>query len=35
VLTRGLITRQDAFRVALINAFAPFLHRAAYSAERS
>ena len=30
VLTRGLITRQDAFRVALINAFAPFLHRAAY-----
>ena len=34
VLTHGLITRQDAFRVALINAFAPFLHRAAYSAER-
>jgi inosine/xanthosine triphosphatase len=33
VLTRGLITRQDAFRVALINAFAPFLHRAAYSGE--
>ena len=33
VLTRGLITRQDAFRVALINAFAPFLTRAAYPPE--
>jgi inosine/xanthosine triphosphatase len=34
VLTGGLITRQDAFRVALINAFAPFLNRAAYPLER-
>ena len=34
VLTRGLITRQDAFRVALINAFAPFLTRPACSAEQ-
>jgi len=31
VLTGGLITRQDAFRAALINAFAPFFLRAAYS----
>ncbi|MBZ5503259.1 MAG: DUF84 family protein [Acidobacteriia bacterium] len=28
VLTRNLITRQDAFRVAIINAFAPFFPRA-------
>jgi inosine/xanthosine triphosphatase len=32
VLTRNMITRQDAFRVAVINAFAPFYNRAAYSA---
>ena len=32
VLTRNMITRQDAFRVAVINAFAPFFNRAAYSA---
>jgi inosine/xanthosine triphosphatase len=31
VLTRNMITRQDAFRVAVINAFAPFYNRAAYS----
>jgi inosine/xanthosine triphosphatase len=31
VLTRGAITRQEAFRVAVINAFAPFLNRGAYS----
>ena len=30
VLTRNLITRQDAFRVAVINAFAPFFNRAIY-----
>jgi inosine/xanthosine triphosphatase len=30
VLTRDLITRQDAFRVALINAFAPFFNSAIY-----
>lgn len=34
VLTRNLITRQDAFRVALINAFAPFLNRSLYGATR-
>ena len=28
VLTRNLITRQDAFRIALINAFAPFFNSA-------
>jgi inosine/xanthosine triphosphatase len=32
ILTGGAITRQEAFRVAVINAFAPFLNRAAYSA---
>jgi len=32
ILTGGVITRQDAFRVAVIAAFAPFLNRAAYSA---
>ena len=32
ILTGGAITRQDAFRVAVINAFAPFINRAAYSA---
>lgn len=31
VLTRNMITRQDAFRVAVINAFAPFYNHAAYS----
>jgi inosine/xanthosine triphosphatase len=30
VLTRDLITRQDAFRVAVINAFAPFFNSAIY-----
>jgi inosine/xanthosine triphosphatase len=30
ILTRNLITRQDAFRVAVINAFAPFFNRAIY-----
>ena len=30
ILTGGVITRQDAFRVAVINAFAPFINRAAY-----
>jgi non-canonical (house-cleaning) NTP pyrophosphatase len=33
ILTGGVITRQDAFRVAVINGFAPFINRAAYSAE--
>jgi inosine/xanthosine triphosphatase len=31
VLTRNMITRQDAFRIAVINAFAPFFNRALYS----
>jgi inosine/xanthosine triphosphatase len=31
VLTRNLITRQDAFRIAVINAFAPFFNREIYS----
>jgi inosine/xanthosine triphosphatase len=30
VLTRNLITRQDAFRVAVISAFAPFFNAALY-----
>ena len=30
VLTRNMITRQDAFRTAVINAFAPFFNRAIY-----
>ena len=30
VLTRNLITRQDAFRVAVINAFAPFFNSTIY-----
>lgn len=30
VLTRNLITRQDAFRVAVINAFAPFFNAVVY-----
>lgn len=32
ILTRDLITRQDAFRVAVINAFAPFFNREMYAA---
>jgi non-canonical (house-cleaning) NTP pyrophosphatase len=32
VLTRNLITRQDAFRIAVIHAFAPFFNAAFYSA---
>lgn len=35
VLTRNLITRQDAFRVAVINAFAPFFNAALYRAAGS
>jgi inosine/xanthosine triphosphatase len=31
VLTRNLITRQEAFRVAVIHAFAPFFNAALYS----
>ena len=31
VLTRNLITRQDAFRVAVIHAFAPFYNAALYA----
>jgi inosine/xanthosine triphosphatase len=30
ILTRNLITRQDAFRIAVINAFAPFFNSAIY-----
>ncbi|MCL6482023.1 MAG: DUF84 family protein [Firmicutes bacterium] len=30
VLTRNLMTRQDAFRIAVINAFAPFYNAALY-----
>jgi non-canonical (house-cleaning) NTP pyrophosphatase len=32
VLTGNLITRQDAFRIAVINAFAPFFNSALYVA---
>jgi non-canonical (house-cleaning) NTP pyrophosphatase len=32
ILTDGLITRRDAFRIAVVNAFAPFLTRAGQSA---
>jgi inosine/xanthosine triphosphatase len=32
ILTRSLISRQEAFRVAVINAFAPFFNRDVYSA---
>ncbi|HUO34073.1 MAG TPA: inosine/xanthosine triphosphatase [Candidatus Acidoferrum sp.] len=35
ILTGGRITRQEAFRVAIINAFSPFYNRAAYDAERA
>jgi len=31
VFTRNLITRQEAFRVAVVNAFAPFFNREIYS----
>ena len=31
VLTRNAITRQDAFRIAVINAFAPFFNRTLYA----
>jgi len=33
ILTRNLITRQDAFRVAVINAFAPFFNPGVYRGE--
>lgn len=33
VLTRNMITRQDAFRTAVINAFAPFFNAALYIQE--
>lgn len=35
VLTKNLITRQDAFRVAIINAFAPFFNSALYEQEQT
>lgn len=35
VLTRNLITRQDAFRVAVINAFAPFFNADVYGGARA
>jgi inosine/xanthosine triphosphatase len=31
ILTRNLITRQESFRIAVINAFAPFFNRAIYA----
>ncbi|MGB7023464.1 MAG: inosine/xanthosine triphosphatase [Candidatus Acidiferrales bacterium] len=34
VLTRNMITRQDAFRTAVINAFAPFFNAALYQPQR-
>ncbi|MFZ0523380.1 MAG: inosine/xanthosine triphosphatase [Candidatus Acidiferrales bacterium] len=33
IFTRNLITRQESFRVAVINAFAPFFNRAIYLKE--
>jgi inosine/xanthosine triphosphatase len=33
VLTRDIITRQEAFRIAVIHAFAPFFNREVYSAQ--
>jgi non-canonical (house-cleaning) NTP pyrophosphatase len=33
ILTRNLITRQESFRVAVINAFAPFFNREIYAKE--
>jgi len=35
VLTRDLVTRQDAFRMALIGAFAPFYNAAAFRANEA
>jgi len=35
VFTRNLITRQDAFRVAIINAFAPFFNREIYMPQKT
>ena len=35
VLTKNLITRQDAFRVAIVNAFAPFYNSALYRQAQS
>ena len=35
VLTRNMITRQDAFRTAVINAFAPFFNAALYGPLRN
>jgi inosine/xanthosine triphosphatase len=35
VMTRNLITRQDAFRFALINAFAPFMNAKLYEVTRT
>lgn len=35
VLTGNRITRRDAFRVAVINAFAPFFNEAAYATSRT
>ena len=35
VLTKNLITRQDAFRVAIVNAFAPFYNSALYQQAQS
>jgi inosine/xanthosine triphosphatase len=32
ILTRNLISRQEAFRVAVLNAFAPFFNRGVYEA---
>ena len=32
ILTRNLTTRQDSFRIAVINAFAPFFNRELYAA---
>jgi non-canonical (house-cleaning) NTP pyrophosphatase len=34
VLTRNLITRRDAVRDSVMNAFLPVLHRELYAAER-
>jgi inosine/xanthosine triphosphatase len=34
ILTGGVITRQDAFRTAIVNAFAPFINSAAYGGGR-
>jgi inosine/xanthosine triphosphatase len=34
ILTGGLITRQDAFRTAVVNALAPLINRATYAGRR-